>query len=185
NSAQFSLDKHGLPDRPSSRFFEDDPMLLAYWLKSLLGSRTFRRTCVTKSRKAPLHREVNMARAGSIERLEDRTLLSSTVIVSDSFNRADSVHTFGTADNAFGGSGTHSYINIFPPQSGNGANLTNNALQNFDSDFGGVMLSANGSTGEDLGQDLNITVDLLVPTDAQHHTTAAGPYFRSMAASDF
>jgi DNA-binding winged helix-turn-helix (wHTH) protein len=58
-------------------------------------------------------------------------------------------------------------------------------------DFGGVQFSkATDGTcaletlrGTDVGQDLHISVDLFVPTDAAGHTTEAGPYFRSRRAA--
>lgn len=37
--------------------------------------------------------------------------------------------------------------------------------------------------GENIGQDLNIRVDLLVPPDATGNITQAGPYIRSRAAA--
>ena len=54
------------------------------------------------------------------EALEQRRLLS--VIVSDSFNRPDAgPSNLGTADSAYGGSGTHFYLPLFPT-AGNPAN---------------------------------------------------------------
>jgi hypothetical protein len=63
------------------------------------------------------------------------------------------------------------------------------ALQNHASDFGGVQLTAQSTgcsaRGETVGQDLNIDVDLLVPTDDQLHVTEAGVYFRSRSAFSY
>src|SRR5262249_27986258 len=64
-------------------------------------------------------------------------------------------------------------------------------IQNPARDFGGVQFSRSaGGTcaletlrGTDVGQDVHISVDLFVPTDAAGHTTEAGPYFRSRRAA--
>jgi DNA-binding winged helix-turn-helix (wHTH) protein len=57
-------------------------------------------------------------------------------------------------------------------------------------DFGGVQFAKvkggcalDWLKGDDMGQDLRITVDLMVPTDAALHTTEAGPYLRSRRAA--
>jgi uncharacterized protein (TIGR03437 family) len=108
-----------------------------------------------------------------------------TALFSDSFNRADAGScALGQADLALGGSGAHYYLPIFA----GGANLAANALQNNGLDYGGVQFTAQAATcagarGESIGQDLNIKVDLLVPTDAAGRITQAGPYLRSRAAA--
>jgi DNA-binding winged helix-turn-helix (wHTH) protein len=64
-------------------------------------------------------------------------------------------------------------------------------IRNGSHDFGGVQFSkTEGGTcqldslrGTDVGQDLKIALDLLVPSDAAGHTTEAGPYFRSRRAA--
>jgi hypothetical protein len=109
------------------------------------------------------------------------------VLFSDSFDRADAEGAeLGQADLSLGGSGRHSYLPIWPSSVAGrpiGARIVNNALENNGGDFGGVQFAAAAAPrGENLGQDLNINVDLLVPTDAAGHVTQAGPYFRSRAA---
>ena len=126
-----------------------------------------------------------------LESLEQRQLLS--VLLSDSFNRSDAgATTLGAADLALGGIGNHYYSPLFAtggdPANPVGASIVSNALQNNGLDYGGVQFStfADASTnparvGEDLGQDLNIQVDILVPTDGAGHVSEAGVYLRGKA----
>jgi large repetitive protein len=117
---------------------------------------------------------------------------SATVIVSDSFNRPNADRCFlGQADLAFGGSGAHFYLPIFGGTNPIGANIVGNVLENNGLDYGGVQFTADpnactdGSRGENLGQDLTIQVDLMVPlsTSGSASITEAGPYFRGRAAA--
>lgn len=110
------------------------------------------------------------------------------VLISDSFNRSDADGcSMGQADLALGGSGAHYYLNIFP----NGASIAGASLQNVGGDFGGMQFTGTlgacnnlAIRGENIGQDLNMKVDLLVPTDDAGHLAQAGPYFRSRAAAN-
>ena len=125
------------------------------------------------------------------EALEERRLLS--VIVSDSFNRPNAAPSnLGAADLAYGGSGTYYYSPLFPttgnPANPVGANITDNALQNYSNGYGGVELTAYADAatnfahlGEDLGQDLDLQADLVVPTNSSADVSEAGLFFRSQA----
>ncbi|MBV8820995.1 MAG: choice-of-anchor D domain-containing protein [Acidobacteriaceae bacterium] len=115
----------------------------------------------------------------------------ANVILSDSFNRANAgACSLGQADLALGGSGTHYYLPIYSGTSGPvGASIVSGTLQNTGLDFGGVQLTASAAAcsnlsirGETLPQDLDISVDLLVPMTGSN-VTQAGPYFRSRAAA--
>lgn len=113
---------------------------------------------------------------------------TAQVLISDSFNRADADGcSLGQADLALGGSGVHYYLNIFA----NGASIAGSALQNVGGDFGGMQFTGSPGAcnnlairGENVGQDMNIQVDLLVPTDGAGRLGQAGPYFRSRAAAN-
>lgn len=122
---------------------------------------------------------------------------SGTVVASDDVNRADADRCqLGKLDNGLGGSRTLYYLPIFPtggndPSPPIGANIVSGALQNNGLDFGGVQFALAPSCGApigsirgaNLGQDLNIRVDLLVPSDAVGDVSQAGPYIRSRAAA--
>ena len=105
------------------------------------------------------------------------------VLISDSFNRANTDKcALGKADLALGGTGSHYYVPVFPT----GAVIVSGALQNNSQAYGGVQLT-NSSTpcsawGETVGQDLNIKLDLLLPTDAAGHISQGGPYLRARSA---
>ncbi len=109
------------------------------------------------------------------------------VLVSDSFRRADADRcALGPSDLSMGGGASHYYLPIFA----GGANIVSNALQNNGLDYGGVQFTAapgacsnTSIRGENIGQDINIRMDVLVPSDAEGHITQAGPYFRSRAAA--
>jgi uncharacterized protein (TIGR03437 family) len=106
-----------------------------------------------------------------------------TVLVSDSFNRADATAcALGRADLTQGGSGTHYYL---PINSATAVGIVSKALQNLTLDYGGVQLTATsgcgGAHGETIAQDLDIAVDLLVPASSAG-VVQAGPYFRARAA---
>jgi hypothetical protein len=110
------------------------------------------------------------------------------VLLSDRFDRrAASESDLGQADLALGGSGRHVYLPMWPSGAAGrpiGARIVQNSLENNGRDFGGVQFAADAAgRGENLGQDLNIKVDLLVPTDGAGNVTQAGPYFRSRAAA--
>jgi parallel beta-helix repeat protein len=118
-----------------------------------------------------------------------------SVLLSDSFSRADADRcSLGKADLALGGAGNHFYLPIFPtggtdPSRPIGANIVSGALQNNGVDFGGVEFVASdgacgnsGIRGENIGQDINIKIDVFVPTDAAANISQAGPYLRSRSA---
>jgi len=132
----------------------------------------------------PSHPSVSVSLSGS-------GVAAATVILSDSFHRANATAcALAQADLALGGSGTHYYLPIFPGSNGPiGASIVSGALENNGLDFGGVQLTALPGAcgnpavrGETLPQDLNISVDLLVPKNGSN-VTVGGPYFRSRAAS--
>src|SRR5271157_35052 len=110
----------------------------------------------------------------------------SLVLVSDSFNRADAYPcALGKADMALGGSGSHYYVPLLSTSTSFGSSISSGALQNNNTDYSGVQLSASSdtcgrATGESLGQDLDIKVDLLLPASSAG-MVQAGPYFRSAA----
>ena len=111
-----------------------------------------------------------------------------TVLVSDSFNRADAAAcSLGRADLANGGSGSHYYLPVFPAAAGvYPVGLVSKALQNTGLNYSGVQLTASsgcgGAHGETIAQDLDIAVDLLVPASSAG-VVQAGPYFRARAAA--
>jgi uncharacterized protein (TIGR03437 family) len=106
------------------------------------------------------------------------------VLISDSFNRADADKcNLGQADLALGGSGAHYYLPVFST----GASIISGALQNNGQGYGGVQLTGvsnpcAGVSGESVGQDLYIRLDVLVPTDSAGHISQAGPYLRGRSA---
>ena len=108
---------------------------------------------------------------------------------SDSFDRPDANCSPAPADNAFGGGGRHGYLPIFTTRGRpTGARLASGALENPGTDYAGVQFSDDeqpclGGTGEDIGQDANIRVDLLVPSDNDGNITQAGLYFRTRSAT--
>jgi len=109
----------------------------------------------------------------------------SLVMVSDSFNRADATAcALGKADLALGGSGSHYYLPLVSTSSAFGVAVSSGALQNSGPDYDGVQFTAssygcgNTTSGETLGQDLDIKVDLLLPASSAG-MVQAGPYFRS------
>ena len=111
------------------------------------------------------------------------------VLFSDDFQRANSAAcSLGQADLALGGSGTYYYLPIFGVSSPIGANLVSGALQQNGVNPGGVQLTnapgacTSGIHGVTFPQNLNIRVDLLVPTTGTY-VTDAGPYFGSRAAA--
>ena len=106
----------------------------------------------------------------------------SNVLFSDSFDRPYATEdNLGQADNAFGGTSTNYYVPIFA-----GAVIASGALQSNSAYSGGVEFSTSSNTGAtrgtSVGQDLDITVDLLVPTDSAGDDTDAGIFFRSRAS---
>lgn len=107
---------------------------------------------------------------------------AATAGISDSFGRANAATcNLGRADLAFGGSGNHYYLPVFPS---GGANLTGGRLVNAGLDYGGVMFSATGQclgAGENVGREYNISVRLTVPTDGAQRVTQAGPFFHGRA----
>lgn len=123
---------------------------------------------------------VNLAGQGSVAPPP-----AATVLFSDSFKRAGATScSLGQADLALGGSGAYYYLPVF-----SGANIVSSELQNNGKGDGGVQFttSANactdGTRGMNIGQDFNIRVDLLVPSDAAGDSSEAGPYLRNRAAA--
>jgi serine/threonine protein kinase len=116
---------------------------------------------------------------------------TAMILLSDAFERANADRcALGAADLALGGRGSHFYLPIFGGANAIGANIESAYLRNNGQDFGGLQVTASPNActsptlrGENLGQDLNIRLDLLVPTDAARHLSQAGPYFRSRAAA--
>ncbi len=118
-----------------------------------------------------------------------------TVLFSDRFYRADADRcALGQADLALGGSGKHFYLPLFPTGGTDasrpiGASIVSGALQNNGLDYGGIQFAASdgacanrGVRGQNLGQDLNIEMDLQVLSDAAGDISQAGPYLRSRLA---
>jgi TIR domain len=107
------------------------------------------------------------------------------ILFSDSFRRADAGQwDIGQGDMAFGGRARFFYLPIFGGTRPVGAVIRANALENGGLDFGGIQFAASlAERGANLGQDMNMRVDLFVPTDAARNITQAGPYFRSRAAA--
>src|SRR5205823_8782107 len=67
-----------------------------------------------------------------------------------------------------------------------GASITSGTLRNNGLDYGGIQIAPSlepGTRGEAIAHDLNIKMELLVPTDGGGLITQAGPYFRSRAAA--
>jgi hypothetical protein len=110
---------------------------------------------------------------------------AATVLFSDSFNRASATScSLGQADLALGGSGAYYYLPVF-----SGANIVSGVLQNNGKGDGGVQFTNSasacndGTRGMNIGQDFNIRVDLLVPSDPAGDPSQAGPYLRGRAAA--
>ena len=110
---------------------------------------------------------------------------AAAVLFSDSFNRAaEDGCSLGKADLSLGGSGSYYYLPVF-----SGAQISGGTLQNIGTGSGGVQLTDSasacndGSRGVSIGQDFNVRVDLLVPSDSAGDLTEAGPYFRNRAAA--
>jgi uncharacterized protein (TIGR03437 family) len=116
--------------------------------------------------------------------------VAANVMTSDSFNRANAGEcALGTSDLKFGGTTAYQYLPVWPTNSGPaGASIVSGALQNNTLNYGGVQLTSPSSNtcgavrGASLSQDLDIIVDLYVPTTGSL-ITDAGPYFRSRAAA--
>jgi DNA-binding winged helix-turn-helix (wHTH) protein len=100
----------------------------------------------------------------------------------------------GEADLKMPGPGVHYYLPVFlsgivvePLGSADAAG--SRPIRNPGFDHAGVQFarsdgacSVSSLRGEDVGQDLDIRADLLVPTDGEGRITQAGPYFRSRLA---
>ena len=107
---------------------------------------------------------------------------SSNILFSDSFDRPNATQdNLGQADNSGGGTGTYYYMHICT-----GAVISSGTLRRSSVNNGGVEFSTSSNTGATrgttIGQDLDISVSLLVPTDSAGDTTDAGIFFRSRAA---
>jgi len=112
------------------------------------------------------------------------TIQTSTgnVLFSDSFNRPNATEdNLGQADNFMGGTGTYYYVPIF-----SGADIASDTLEDNGVGYGGVEFTTSSDTGAtrgtDVGQDLDITVSLLVPAGSAGSSSSAGVFFRSRAA---
>lgn len=131
-----------------------------------------------RKRRARRKARLNSRHQFQFEHLEQRTVLSVALPLSDTFDRVDP-SLQDPLDNGLGGSGAYHYIDIHE-----GATITGNALQNTGNDLGGVQIaSSTSSNGIDLGQDLNMKAELYVPVDSEGHATQAGFYFRNRAAA--
>jgi hypothetical protein len=111
-------------------------------------------------------------------------------LFSDGFHRADADRcSLGAADLALGGSGSHYYVPLFGVGNPVGANIVAGVLQNNGNGYGGVeFVSSAGACSvyapaTNIGQDVDIQVDLRVPSDAAGHITDAGPFFRGRGAA--
>lgn len=125
------------------------------------------------------------------------TLAPGAPLVSDNFDRPDTLPCgIGAVRNNYGGNRQLFFMPIFPTGGTDatnpiGAKLVNGALENNGLDFGGFQFAtsdacaaARGTVrGADMGQDLNLRVDLVAPTNAAGLLTQAGPYIRSRAAA--
>jgi hypothetical protein len=117
------------------------------------------------------------------------------VLVSDTFDRGDAGPCgLGMANNALGGNLQLYLLPIFPtgPEpTPLGANLVSGGLENNGLDYGGFQFAESDPCassrgfirGADMGQDLNIRAEILVPSNAAGLITQAGPYVRSRAAA--
>ncbi len=112
--------------------------------------------------------------------------VAAIVLSSDTFRRADAgQNSLGVTDLGLGGTRAYCYIPVF-----SGASIVSNALQNNGTGYGGVQFGQPGSNGscsfrgQDIGQDLNMVVDLLLPPrDSSGNSSVAGPYFRNRGAA--
>ena len=107
------------------------------------------------------------------------------VIFSDSFNRPDANQwSLGLSDLQLGGELFAFYLPLAGGTDPVGAGIRSGALENNGLDYGGIQFASSlKGRGVNIGEDLNIRVDLWVPTDAAGHITQAGPYLRSRAAA--
>jgi uncharacterized protein (TIGR03437 family) len=124
-----------------------------------------------------------------------KTAPAVTVLFSDSFNRPDADRcSLGQADFALGGDVPPVYYAPVwgianDPTNPAGANIVSGTLQNNGTGYGGVEFASAGDTCTtfppdwNIGQDLNMKVDVLVPADTAGHITEAGPFFRGRAAA--
>lgn len=111
----------------------------------------------------------------------------SNVLVSDTFNRANApACNLGEADLALGGSGAHYYEPLVTTSPMFGVSVASGALQSNSADYSGVQFTAssdgcgNRTSGETIGQDLDIKVDLFLPANSAG-MVQAGPYFRGIS----
>ena len=117
-----------------------------------------------------------------------RSPAPATILSSDTFDRPDAgQYALGKTDLGLGGTLAYCYIPIF-----SGAAIVSKTLQNNGTGYGGVQFGQPGSDGscsfrgQDIGQNLNLVVDLLIPSDSSGNSAVAGPYFhnRGAAAAD-
>lgn len=113
---------------------------------------------------------------------------------SDDFNRPDTTDPCALGSTSSGGRQLF-YLPIFPSAPTDpkplGAHIVASALQNNGLDYGGFQFALSDACaqargvvrGANMGQDLNLRVELLVPTNAAGLIAQAGPYFRSRAAA--
>lgn len=97
----------------------------------------------------------------------------------------------GQTDIVIPGRGAHFFFPVWAGPDGRYTTVAigPSAIRNIDTDYAGVQIAKpNGDCGlatlrgADLGQDLEMEVELLVPTDALGRGTQAGPYFRARRA---
>ena len=110
-------------------------------------------------------------------------------IFTDSFSRtASDICALGAADNALGGTSKVYYLPLWPLAGATavGATIANGWLTNQGLNYGGVMFASGAGCGlqrgDNLGQSLDISMDVIVPS-AGGLVTQAGPFFRSRAAT--
>lgn len=112
----------------------------------------------------------------------------ATILSSDTFDRPDAgQNTLGKTDLGLGGTLVYCYVPIW-----SGAAIVSKTLRNNGTGYGGVQFGQPGSgsscsfRGQDIGQNLNLAVDLLIPRDSSGNSAMAGPYFhnRGAAAAD-
>ncbi|MCX6619815.1 MAG: hypothetical protein NTY38_01795, partial [Acidobacteria bacterium] len=114
----------------------------------------------------------------------------AAILFSDAFSRASKdMCNLGASDQRLGGTTAKYYVPLWPNTTARaqGATLVSNWLVNGGTDYGGVTFAAgpggcSGQGGEDVGQDLDISMEVMVPTSGGR-ITQAGPFFRSRSAA--
>jgi RNase P/RNase MRP subunit p29 len=143
-----------------------------------------------QSRKASMTGKSTPGKTNPQPLIPDNPRPADEIWFSDAFERAEGSSSLSErGDLALGGTRIYSYIPLFPARttgipSAIGAKIIDGTLENIGRDFGGVQFSTPMNLrGSNVGQDLNIKVDLLLPSDDEGYSTEGGPFFRSRAAS--